>query len=411
MNFPFYISKRIVKNEARSFSRLIVVIARIAIALSLAVMIVSSCMVNGFRKTISEKIYGFWGHINIAKESLRSSYDDLPISMNKDFINAILQTEGVESVQVYARKAGVIKTKSDIEGIIAKGISSDFNWQHFDKYIIEGRRMVFNDSTSSRDILLSRSTADRMQLKTGDSTVLYFIDPAQNGDYTPRARELIVAGIYNTGLEEFDKLFALVDIRHIQRLNNWNKDQVGGYEIFVHDVEHISEIAEQVDVTADPFWEVQTVQQILPSIFDWLNLQKINERIILILMFTVALINMITSLLILILERTNMIGILKAVGAGNSSIQKIFLFHAAYIISWGMFWGNVVGLTLCFLQQQFGLLKLPEQSYYVTVAPVAIDFLWILLLNAGTLLISLLFLIIPSKLVSRIQPVKAIRFN
>ncbi len=411
MNFPFFISRRIVKNKASSFSRLIVVIARIAIALSLAVMIVSFSMVNGFRQTISDKIYGFWGHINISKQSLRNSYDDLPINRNTDFINSIENINGVENVQVYARKAGIIKTKTDIEGIIAKGISDDFNWAHFSKYITEGRSIQFSDTVSSRDIMISKSTSDRLHLKSGDTTVLYFIDPGNNGDYSPRARELYICGIYNTGLEEFDKLFALVDIKQIQRLNNWNKDQIGGYEVFINDVNKLNELAEKVDLTADPFWEVQTIQQIIPSIFDWLNLQKINERIILILMLVVALINMVTSLLILILERTNMIGILKAMGAGNAGIRKIFLINAAYIIAWGLFWGNVLGIGICLIQQRFGILKLPEQSYYVSVAPVEMNYFWILALNAGTLVISILFLIIPSMLVSKIRPVKAIRFN
>lgn len=411
MNFPFFISRRIVKNKASSFSRLIVVIARIAIALSLAVMIVSFSMVNGFRQTISDKIYGFWGHINISKQSLRNSYDDLPINRNPEFISSIENINGVENVQVYARKAGIIKTKTDIEGIIAKGISDDFNWEHFSKYITEGRSIQFSDTLSSRDIMISKSTSDRLHLKSGDTTVLYFIDPGNNGDYSPRARELYICGVYNTGLEEFDKLFALVDIKQIQRLNNWNKDQIGGYEVFINDVNGLNELAEKVDLTADPFWEVQTIQQIIPSIFDWLNLQKINERIILILMLVVALINMVTSLLILILERTNMIGILKAMGAGNAGIRKIFLINAAYIIAWGLFWGNVLGIGICLIQQRFGILKLPEQSYYVSVAPVEMNYFWILALNAGTLVISILFLIIPSMLVSKIRPVKAIRFN
>ncbi|MBC8046815.1 MAG: ABC transporter permease [Fimbriimonadaceae bacterium] len=411
MNFPFFISRRIVKNDARSFSRLIVIIARIAIALSLAVMIISSSMVNGFRKTISEKIYGFWGHINISKESLRSSYDDLPIDKNETFINSIKNIEGVEHIQVYARKAGIIKTKTDIEGIIAKGISSDFNSTNFSRYVLDGKEIQFNDTIASREIMISKSTADRLQLKVGDSAVLYFIDPGGNGDYTPRARELFITAIYNTGLEEFDKLFALVDVKQIQRLNGWNKNQVGGYEVFVKDAANIQSIAEQVDLAADPFWSVQTIQQIIPSIFDWLNLQKINERIILILMLVVALINMITSLLILILERTNMIGILKALGAANGAIQRVFLINAAYIISRGLLWGNILGLGICFLQERFGILKLPEQSYYVSVVPVEINYWWVLLLNAGTLILSLLFLIIPSLLVSKIQPIKAIRFS
>lgn len=410
MNFSLYIARRISKNEARSFSVLIVKIAAIAIALSVAVMIISSSMVNGFRTKISENIYGFWGHINIAKESLRNSYDDLPISKNESFINELNQIQGVENVQVYARKAGIIKSKTNIDGIILKGIDNDFNWEHFKKYLIAGNKLDLSDSLASKGIILSKSTANRLGFQVGDSVILHFIDIDVNGDYQQRFRKLRVDGIYNTGLEEFDKLFALADIRHIQKLNSWNADQIGGYEVFIKESSDLTSITKEVDLTADPFWQVQTIQQIIPSIFDWLNLQKVNERIILILMMVVAVINMITSLLILILERTSMIGILKALGAENWSIRKIFLINAISIITKGLFWGNIIGILVCLVQHQFGFLKLPEQSYYVSTVPVSLNVLWILLLNAGTFCVCFFALIVPSYLVTRIKPVNTIRF-
>ncbi|MFN3940185.1 MAG: ABC transporter permease [Chitinophagales bacterium] len=411
MRFELFISRRIARRESRSFSRLIIIIARIAIALSLAVMIISSAMVNGFRNTISEKVYGFWGHINIAKESLRNSYDDLPVLRQESFIREMDSLEGVEHVQVYARKAGIIKSSTDMEGIILKGIDAHFYWDHFRKYIIDGQILKLHAESTSGDILLSKSIADRMRFSVGDSVILHFIDMDSDGNYVQRFRKLRVCGIYNTGLEEFDKMFALIDLQHVQRLNNWTPEQVGGYEVFIKNVGDIELLREQLDMLADPFWKVQSIHQIIPGIFDWLNLQKINERIIILLMLIVAVINMITSLLILILERTQMIGILKAIGAANWSIRKIFLYNAAYIIAIGMVFGNVIGIGVCLLQQQFGIIKLPEQSYYVRTVPVSIDITFLLLLNAGTFCICLLCLLLPSVIVSRILPVKAIRFN
>lgn len=411
MWFEFFITKKIINNKERSFSRLIIGIARVAIALSLIVMIISTSLVNGFRSTISDKVFGFWGHINIAKQSLRNSFDDEPIFRKQEFVDEVLQVDGVINVQVYARKAAIIKTKTDIEGIILKGIGSDFNWNGFNKYIIDGTGIDLKDSVVSRGAVISRSTAERLKFTVGDSVLIHIIDQKENGDYQQMYRRLKITGIYNTGLEEFDKLFVLVDIRHIQRLNNWTADQIGGYEVFVDNPDNIKSAESEVIKTADPFWEVQTIQEIIPSVFDWLNLQKVNEWIILTLMVLVALINMVTSLLILILERTNMIGILKSLGAGNNSIRRIFLLNASNIIIWGMIIGNIIGLGLCFLQLKFGLIKLPEESYYVSVAPVDINIIWILLLNAGTFIVSFLFLIIPSYLVAKIQPIKAIRFS
>lgn len=411
MWFEFFVTKRILHNKERSFSRLIIGIARVAIALSLTVMIISASLVNGFRATISDKVYGFWGHVNIAKESLRNSFDDEPIPYKQEFVDEVMEIPGVTGIQIYARKAAIIRTKTDIEGIILKGIGEDFNWEQFDKYMLHGNGITLTDSLISRGMVISRSTADRLNFVIGDSVLIHIIDQKENGDYEQMYRRLKIEGIYNTGLEEFDKLFVLVDIRHIQRLNNWQAGQIGGYEVFVDDPDKIGAIEKLVDKKADPFWDVQTIQQIIPSVFDWLNLQKVNEWIILTLMVLVALINMVTSLLILILERTNMIGVLKALGSNNASIRKIFLLNASNIILRGMLWGNIIGLGLCLLQQQFGFIKLPEESYYVSTAPVQINILWVLALNIGTFIISLIFLIIPSLLVAKIQPIKAIRFN
>lgn len=411
MWFAYFISRRIVHNTERSFSRLIIAIARVAIALSLAVMLISTSLVNGFRATISDKVYGFWGHINISRQSLRNSFDDMPIQEDITFEKDVEAIPGVVNIQTYARKAAIIKTKTAMEGVILKGIGADFNWDAFKPYITHGEGITLTDSLVSRGTLLSKNTADRLNFSVGDSVLVHIIDQKENGEYAQMFRKLRVNGIYNTGLAEFDQLFMLVDIRHIQRLNNWPAGSIGGYEVFIENPAELANIEKQVDKAADPFWEVQTIQEIIPSVFDWLNLQKVNEWIILVLMFLVALINMVTSLLILILERANMIGILKSMGAHNTTIRKIFLFNAGHIIFWGMVVGNVLGIGLCIAQQQFGLIKLPEESYYVSVAPVKIDILWILGLNICTFVVSLVFLVIPSLIVARIRPIKAIRFN
>jgi lipoprotein-releasing system permease protein len=411
MRYSLFIARRISDDRHRSFSRLIVVIARLAIALSLTVMIVASGMVNGFRDTISEKLYGFWGHISVSKESLRNSFDDLPLPYDSTFTTWARQQESISAIQPYARKAGIIKSRGQMEGVILKGISDEFYWEGFSKYIIDGQKPNLTTPEASDDMMLSKAVAGALELKAGDSAILHFVDKGGENNYRQRFRKLHVSGIYSTGLEEFDKLFALADLRHVQNLNNWADNEIGGYEIYIHDLADLDATWQLVNDEANPFWEVQTLYQLIPGIFDWLNLQKINERIILLLMFVVALINMVTSLLILILERANMIGVLKAMGATNRGIREIFLLKAANILVWGIVIGNIAGLSLCLIQQRFGLIRLPEESYYVSVAPVSIHVPEILLINLGTLVVSLLFLVIPSSLISRIRPVKAIRFS
>ena len=411
MRFSFFIAQRIAGDHQRSFSRLIVFIARIAITLSLSVMIIASSLVNGFRETISEKIYGFWGHVSVSRESLRSSYDDLALPYDTSFVAWANENPNIAAIQPYARKAGIIKKSGLMEGVIIKGISDEFYTDGFKPYLMEGDFPDLTTEDASGDMLLSRAIAEKLLIGVGDSAVLHFIDQSSSGNYKQRFRKLRVSGIYSTGLEEFDQLFALADMRHVQSLNNWNSNEIGGYEIFLKDLELLDASAKEISNEANPFWKVQTIYQLIPGIFDWLNLQKINERIILILMLVVALINMVTSLLILILERTNMIGILKAMGANNRSIREIFLIKSANIIVWGLVFGNILGIGLCLAQQQFGLIKLPEASYYVSEAPVAINYLNILWMNIGTMVISLLFLILPSTLITKILPSKAIRFS
>jgi len=431
VSIELFITRRLAFSKDRSFSRFVVRIAIAAVALSIAVMIVSTSFVSGFQNEISGKIYGFWGHIFITKFGFGRSYEDnSQISGNKINWQFLKSMPNIDRIQPFAYKPGIIKTNDQIEGIVLKGIDRNYNWTFLKSKLVAGTVINFADTEFSRDLLISKVTASRLRLHAGDKVDVNFLQR----DAPPLVRRMRICGIYNTGLEEYDVLYALVDIRMIQGLNKWQPDEVSGYEVFLKKYErndilaflkeslHLPISAEQADpIIADndtiyykalaPELSAQTVQDANPNIFDWLALQNTNKWVILALMLIVATINMITCLLILILERTNMIGTLKALGARNWSIRLIFIYNAVYIISLGMFFGNVLGIGICLVQQHFHLLKLPEESYYVSVAPVDLNWWVVLGINIGTLLICFLVLLIPSWLVSRISPVKAIRFN
>ncbi len=431
MNFSYFIARKVALSGERSFSRLIIRIAVVAVALSVAVMIATNALVAGFKKQISSKIFGFWGHIHITDTDISTSLlEAYPIKINQPFYpyldtvkhvsyienrnflgyewQAEAQTKGgVSHVQVFAVKPGIIKSKSQIEGILLKGVGKDFNWQFMRQYLQEGDTLTLSDTIMSSQILISRQTANRLKVGVGDDFIVHFI---QGGNQLKRRFE--ITGIYKTGLEEYDKVFALVDIRQIQLLLGWQPDEVGGFEVFVDDIDDLIPITNYIYQEQLPNnLYAETIREKLPEIFEWLDLQDINEVVILSLMVIVAIINMITALLILILERTNMIGTLKALGSSNWNIRRIFLFYAAYIVIVGLFWGNLIGLGLCLLQDHFEFIKLSEENYYLSVAPVEIQFWSVLLINLGTLVVTLVFLIVPSYLVTNISPVKAIRFN
>lgn len=617
MNLEFLIAKRVGTATKKSFSRAILRLAVVAIALSMVVMILATAIVSGFKNTISEKIFGFWGHIHITSSYSPSSYsfESSPMNQNQDFYpsvdtigkvlhkvpeidfvtsvglnssnpyinialalillalvlsfapkfikerirlglrllivavltivsiillanqeyqiaqkDVIRETEGgIRHIQLYIHKEGIIKTKDQIEGIVLRGVGADYDWEFLKQYIKKGTTLDTQAEEAANDILISETTANRLKLSLGDKFLIYFV---QEGNSL--GRKFTITGIYKTGLEEYDRRFALVDVRKLQQLNNWrpfrsypvelnldeeqfilkgltsatatsdlgwnyvkehfNKGnlldledsnsmgaviphqvarlkgidvgdslnlkytdnggdthtfnyqvagiyqgpddtriqktvfvnwqsinnlnkilppQVSGFEIFVDNIKDLDALGDYTNYVvlmgADQY--ANTIKEIQPNIFDWLSLTDMNERIILLLMILVSIINMTTSLMILILERTNMIGILKALGTQNWSIRKIFLYNAAYIIGWGLLWGNLIGIGLCLLQIQFGIITLPEDLYYVSVVPIEFNWLTILALNIGTMLITLTVLIIPSWLVSKIDPVKAIRFS
>lgn len=433
MNFPYFMARHVAVAGKKSFSRLIIRIAIVAVALSMTVMIISTSLIRGFKTEISEKIFAFWGHIHITDTNITRSFESVPIEggtelidkisglenveyfAEKTFLNipigdemvAVRTKGGVRHVQAFAQIGGIINHKEEFEAIVLKGVSTDFDWENMKDYMVEGSTLTFPDDKISEDIIISQSTAKRLKLGVKDKFIINFV----RGKKQVRKR-FQICGIYKTGLEEFDKIFALTDLRRVQELLGWPDNEVGGFEVFIDDIDDLGPLNEYIYIEELPKnLFSQTIKDKFPSIFEWLGLQDINEVVILLLMIIVSVINMITALMILILERTNMIGILKAMGSSNWDIRKIFLYYAGYIVAMGLFWGNLIGLGICLAQQHFEFITLSEADYYLSTAPIEINFWTILLLNLGTLLLTVLVLVIPTYLITRVSPVEAIRFK
>jgi len=414
MNLPYFIAGRLIKGrrEGTSFSRPINVIAIVAIATGLAVMIIAVSVLTGFKQQIRDKIVGFGSNIQILNFDSNYSLETVPISSNQEFIPKIKNLPGIKHVQVFATKAGIIKTENAIQGVVLKGVGSDFDWEFFKSNMTEGTVFTVTDTGRTNQVIISKKISEMLGLKTGDSFAMYFVqDP-------PRSRKFTISGIYETSLEEFDKMYVFCDISNIRRLNGWKDDQVSGFEIFISDFDRLDDMYQAVRdavgyrlVENETQFKVTSIRMKYPQIFDWLNFQDMNVLIIITLMLLVAGFNMISGLLILILEKTNMIGILKALGTENKTIRKIFLYQAVYLIGKGLLWGNAIGLGLALLQMKTGIISLDPTSYYIKTVPVNLNPTHILLLNAGTIAAIILMLIVPSQLVSRITPVKAIRYD
>ncbi|MCX6266500.1 MAG: FtsX-like permease family protein [Bacteroidetes bacterium] len=406
MNTEFFLASRLVSRSKGNFSWTFVVIAITSIAMGLAIMFIAVAILTGFKKEIREKVVGFSGHIQITRFSEHSSFDPEPIDRKQPFYEKLKKTDEISHIQVFATKAGIIKTKDHIQGVLLKGIGPDFNWDFFKDKIVEGRTFKVNDTSRTDEVIVSRKIANLLNLHLNDNLRMYFIF----GNTTP-GRKFKIAGIYDTGLEEFDKLYIICDIHHIQKLNNWTDGQVGGFEVFLKKFDDLDRMGVYVYHQIGFSLDASTIKMLNQQIFDWLDLQDINVLIILILLILVSSTTIISTLLILILERTTMIGILKALGMPNRSIRKVFLYNALYIVGWGMLWGNCLAFTLCLLQKKFSLVSLSEETYYMSVIPINLDVLNILIINAGTLLVCYLIFIIPSLIISRVTPVKAIRFS
>lgn len=409
-----FIARRLIKERRHGayFSRPVNVIAVAGIALGLAVMILAVSILTGFKQQIRDKVAGFGAHIQVVNFDANISYETVPVKADQPFIDSIKNNPGIRNIQVFATKAGIIKTADNIQGVVLKGIGSDYDWSFFSSNLVEGDVVHVNDTARTNEVLISKKVADMLGFRLGDSFTMFFVqDP-------PRMRRFTITGIYETSLEEFDKTYVFCDIDHIRRLNGWKDNQVSGFEIYIRNFRDLDWMTEVVrDAVGYRIAEdeeqlkVTNIRTLYPQIFDWLGFQDTNVVIILILMILVAGFNMISGLLILILEKTNMIGILKAMGAGNNLIRNIFLYQASWLIAKGLLWGNVIGLGLAFLQQKTGIVKLDPGSYYLKSVPVNLDILAIILLNSGTMAAIILMLLIPSQLIARITPVRAIRYD
>lgn len=405
MNVSFFIAQRLIgKNEYR-FSRPVIRIAITAIALSLTVMLMSLAIIKGFQNEITDKVIGFSSHIQVSNFSNGNSYESTLLKHTDSLKLSLSKIKGIKHIQSYATKAGIIKTNNEIQGVVLKGVSNDFDSTFIKKILTQGKIPSFGRHKKSNKVLISQTIANQLNLNIGDGFQMYFIQQPV------RVRQFKIAGIYDSGVAEFDEMLVLGDIGHIQKLNKWSANDVGGLEIQLHDFEDLEKINQEVYSNIGFDLNAKTIFDNNPQLFDWLELQNINVRVILILMLIVGAINMITALFILILEQSQLIGTLKALGSQNWHIRKVFIYHSLYLILRGMFWGNLIGLSLCWIQKQFQILELDKSTYYMSYVPIDLNIAHILALNVGTFIVCWLMLIIPSYLISKINPIKAIRFE
>ncbi len=409
MRFEWFVARRLSRSEAseKSISGPIIRVAIVAVALSFSVMLIAVAISTGLKAKIRDKVIGFTGHIQVTNFDQNSSFELVPIEADAEWVEKVGVLPEVTHIQSYATKAGVMKTRTDFEGIVLKGVEKGYDWTPFVPYLTGGGFPALSD-TADRELLVSDHFARRLKLEVGSKVLLYFVQPPPKD---PRRLPFTVSGIYKTDLEEYDKLYVMGRLSDIQRLNDWGTDQVGGFEVLIDDFEQLDLMGGQVNALIDYNLIARTARQKSPQIFEWLALFDLNTFIVLAIMIAVAAINMSTALLILILERTPFVGTMKSLGARNWSIRRIFLYDAAYLIGWGLFWGNLIGGGLLLLQIRFGIVKLDESTYYVSEAPVLIHLWQWAMINGGTLLLCLTVLVVPSYLITRIPPARALRFN
>jgi lipoprotein-releasing system permease protein len=370
-------------------------------------MLVSISIVKGFQNEIIKKVTGFSGHIQISHANINYTYQNEPLTFSQPNYNNIQNLEEVEKIQVYAYKPGIIKTDDEIEGIVLKGISNDFDWSYLDEVMVKGSKITINDSDLySKDIVISENLAKKLNLDVGDGLIIYFIEKK------PKARKLTISGIYNTGLEEADNVFALCDLRMLRKLNKWEDNQIGGYEVRLRNFDHIDKMNSEIRHMVKLEEETKRIHKdIYPQIFDWLSILNNNVQIIIILMIIVAIVNMITALLIIILEKTQFVGIFKSMGLENKRLQSIFIYVAGYIILYSMLIGNALGFSIMLLQKYFDIIKLPVETYFIDTVPILFRWDLFILINIGAFVLCLVFMFLPVLFISKIKPVKIIRFE
>ena len=410
MNLASFIAWRIAFNKSTSFSRFIIRLAIIATCISVAVMILTFALTNGFQTTISQKVFSFWGHLRVQeiRGNLVTLSEEEPIEKNDTVLQVLRKNPEVKTVQAFATKNAILKTTEAVEGVLFKAVEKDYDFSNLSNFLKSGSWLSFPDSGYSDQVVLSEYTAGQLNLKLNDKILIYFIQPQGS---PPRPRKLTIAGLYRSGIDEYDKLIAFCDLRLIQRLNDWRPSEIGGYEIFLKNYQTMDTVAESISADLPLLWNVATSKELYPNIFDWLNLQNQTVALVIIVMVIVAILNLVTCLIILVLERVRMIGVLKAVGSPDSSIQGIFLYHGAIITVLGIIGGNIAALLLCWLQQRYGFITLPEEAYYISTAAVNLEWWHVAVVNAGTFLVCFLTLRIPTLIVKRVQPVRAIQFR
>jgi lipoprotein-releasing system permease protein len=411
LNLEYFIAKRLItaRNFKSSISAPIIKIAISAIAIGIIMMLVSVATGIGLQQKIREKVSAFNGQVIISNyDNNNSEVTLVPISKKQDFYPDFKSVPEVIHIQAIASKAGIIRTENAFEGIIFKGVGSDYDWNNIKEYLVEGKLPDFSKSLNE-EVIISRFLANRLNLKVGDKFNTFFIKEEQGK--MPNSRRFKITGIFNSGFQDFDATYIIGDIRHIQHINKWNPDQVGAFEVFVKDFNNIKTTGNQIYEQTSSDLDTKTIIEKYSYIFDWLQLFDFNIIVILAVMILVATINMVVALLVLILERTQMIGILKALGANNWTVRKIFLYNAFYLIMRGLFWGNLIGISLLLIQQQFGVIQLNPENYYVNQAPVYINWVYVVLLNLLTITVCFLVLLVPSYIITKISPVKAIRFD
>lgn len=417
MNTNLYIAQRIfsAKENRNNLSHRIVNIALFGIVLGLVVLILSIAIVTGYKSEVGRKVIGFGSHLQIVTLDSNQSFETNPISQNQPFLQELKNMEGIRHVQIFATKPGIIRTGDEIQGVVLKGIGPDFDWSFFQENKVAGVPFQVQDTIRSNKVWVSKQLADQLKLKRGDNLTMFFVPESEA---VPRERKFQLAGIYKTSLEEFDRMFVLVDINHIRKLNNWTNDEVSGFEILVNDFKKLSEHEKAVrnlllrnTKPEAPVLQVVSIKDKYRHIFDWLSLLDMNVWVILILMVLVAGFNMVSSLLVIILERTQMIGILKAMGARNWSIRKVFLYFSVLLILKALVLGNILGIGICLIQKYTHILKLDPSSYFLEYVPINLNVWYMILLNVGTVLITILMLLVPSYFITKVSPEKTIRFE
>lgn len=406
LNFEYFIASRIAIKSERTFSKLIVRIAIAGVMLSLAVMILSIAIIKGFKTEIQDKVRGFLGDVQITRYDLNNSFEHSPFILDSETEKNLKNNKNIEYFYPFATKPAILSANEEIEGINFKGVDKNYNWTYIKQHIISGRVIDFADSAAAmQELLVSNYTAKRLKLKTGDDFIMYFV---QN---QLRPRKFKIVGVYDIGVEDIDKGFVLGNLNIVKRLNNWKPNEIGGVEIRTKDFSKLKLVADDIFEQLPQNLRSFSIKENFPNIFTWLGLLDVNTNVLLILMLIVGVINMITALLIMILERTNMIGMLKSFGASNWSIMKIFLYNAGYLIGIGLLLGNILGLGLGFFQQATHIFKLDQANYFLAYAPIEFHFIDVLALNVITVVVCLTVLIIPSLLISKVSPLKAIRFK